>query len=107
MSWWPFKRKEEVLDEEPHMQGARMWIQDLRDVCERCYDDHNEGQRQVRRVQEEWIDSHSKGEVDDSLLEGLEHRAIKLLQADGDEWLRWLDDDDFWKPGWRDEPREE
>jgi hypothetical protein len=29
------------------------------------------------------------------------------LQADGDEWLRWLDDEDFWKPGWRDEPREE
>jgi len=29
MSWWPFKRKEKRLDEEPHMQGARMWIQDL------------------------------------------------------------------------------
>ena len=107
MGWWPFKRREKPLDEEPHMQGARMWIQDLRDVCERCYDDPSEGQRQVRQVREEWTDSHSKGEVDDSLLEGLEHRAIKLLQADGDEWLRWLDDEDFWKPGWRDEPREE
>jgi len=86
---------------------ARMWIQDLRDVCERCYDDPSEGQRQVRQVREEWTDSHSKGEVDDSLLEGLERRAIKLLQSDGDEWLKWLDDEDFWKPGWRDEPRGE
>lgn len=107
MGWWPFKRKEKLLDEEPHMQGTRMWIQDLREVCERCYDDHDEGQRQVRLVRGEWTDSHSKGEVDDSLLEGLERRAIKLLQADGDEWLKWLDDEDFWKPGWRDEPREE
>ncbi len=84
-----------------------MWIQDLRDVCERCFDDSAEGHRQVRQIQAEWAESHGKGEVDESLLEGLDRRAFRLLRADADEWLKWLDDEDFWKPGWRDEPREE
>ena len=43
--------------------------------------------------------------MDDALLEGLDRRALRLLRATDDEWLKWLDDDDFWKPGWRDEPR--
>ena len=38
---------------------------------------------------------------------GLDRRALRLLRASDDEWLKWLDDDDFWKPGWRDEPRGE
>ena len=41
------------------------------------------------------------------LLDGLDRRALRLLRASDDEWLKWLDDDDFWKPGWRDEPRSE
>ena len=48
-----------------------------------------------------------KGKWDDSLLDGLDRRALRLLRASDDEWLKWLDDDDFWKPGWRDEPRGE
>ena len=40
-------------------------------------------------------------------LMGLDRRALRLLRASDDEWLKWLDDDDFWKPGWRDEPRGE
>ena len=45
--------------------------------------------------------------MDDALLDGLDRRALRLLRASDDEWLKWLDDDDFWKPGWRDEPRGE
>ena len=58
-------------------------------------------------MQIEWTDAHSEGEVDDALLDGLDRRALRLLRASDDEWLKWLDDDDFWKPGWRDEPRSE
>ena len=61
----------------------------------------------VRHIQIEWTDAHSEGEVDDALLEGLDRRAIRLLRASDDEWLKWLDDDDFWKPGWRDVSRGE
>ncbi len=61
----------------------------------------------VREMQIEWLDAHTEGEVDEALLNGLNRRAIRLLRADADEWLKWLDNDDFWKPGWRDEPREE
>jgi len=34
-------------------------------------------------------------------LEGLESRAFHLLTCDDSEWMRWLDDLDFWKPGWK------
>ena len=107
MAWWPFKRREKVLDEEPHMRGARMWIQHLREVCERCYDDHEEGQRQISVLQTEWDEADGRGEVDVSLLDGLERRADKLLHADAGAWLEWLDNEEFWNPGWREESSEE
>ena len=88
MGWWPFKRKEKALVEEPHMRGARMWIQ-------------------VSAMQGEWNESRDRGEVDSSLLDGLERRAYKLLQADADTWLEWLDNEEFWNPGWREESLEE
>ena len=43
---------------------------------------------------------HEEGEVDDALLQGLDRRAFRLLRADESEWVRWLDEDGFWKPGW-------
>ncbi len=89
------------------MRGARMWIQDLRETCERCYDDHEEGQLQVSAMQAEWNEADDKGEVDVSLLDGLERRADKLLHADAGAWLEWLDNEEFWNPGWREEPSEE
>ena len=107
MGWWPFKRKEKVLEEEPHMRGTRMWIQDLREICERCYDNHEEGQRQVGVMQAEWNEARDREEVASSLLDGLERRAYKLLQADAETWLEWLDNEEFWNPGWREEPLEE
>ena len=89
------------------MRGARMWIQDLRETCERCYDDHEEGQRQISVLQTEWNEADGRGEVDVSLLDGLERRADKLLHADAGAWLEWLDNEEFWNPGWREEPSEE
>jgi len=107
MGWWPFKRKGKALKEEPHMRGARMWIQDLRETCERCYDNHEEGQRQINAMQAEWNEADGRGEVDVSLLDGLERRADKLLHADAGAWLEWLDNEEFWNPGWREELSEE
>ena len=89
------------------MRGARMWIQDLREACERCYDDHEKGQRQISAMQAEWNEADGRGEVDVSLLDGLERRADKLLHADAGAWLKWLDNEEFWNPGWREEPSEE
>jgi hypothetical protein len=31
----------------------------------------------------------------------LEKRAFQLTRASDKEWIKWLDDDEFWKPGWR------
>ena len=58
-------------------------------------------------MQVEWQDAHAEGEVDDALLQGLDRRVFRLLRADDSEWLGWLDDDDFWKPGWGSDHTEE
>ncbi|HIL00165.1 MAG: hypothetical protein CXT72_01090 [Methanobacteriota archaeon] len=101
MGWWPFKKKSKPIHDDPHVKGTRLWIQELRDVCERNYDNFTEGQRVVRQMQIEWIDANREGVVDNLLLEGLDRRAFRLLRADSKEWLVWLDNEDFWKPGWR------
>jgi hypothetical protein len=97
MSWWPFKKKEKVLQEEPHIKGTRLWLQDLREISEKNFDNSAEGQRQM---QVEWTDAYQKGEVAEQLLSGLDRRAFRLLRADSEEWLKWLDNEDFWLPGW-------
>lgn len=100
MSWWPFKRKKKVVHEEPHIKGTRLWLQDLREISEKNFDNPAEGQRLIRQMQVEWTDDYKNGEVTEELLSGLDRRAFRLLRADADEWLRWLDDEDFWMPGW-------
>lgn len=107
MSWWPFKRKSKVLDEEPHLRGTRMWIQDLREVCERHYDDHVAGHQAVSDIQNEWLAAHQKGEIDVALFEGLQRRSERLLESEEEQWLAWLDNESFWNPGWRDYSEEE
>ena len=77
-----------------------MWIQDLREICERHYDSRANGQELVLEIQPEWRNAHSQGELDTALLDGLERRANRLLEADDDGWMACLDNDDFWKPGW-------
>ncbi|RJU84702.1 MAG: hypothetical protein DWB93_00560 [Candidatus Poseidoniales archaeon] len=88
------------------MRGARMWLQDLREVCEKSFNNHTDGQLKVREMQVEWTAANEIGEVSDSLLEGLNRRAFRLLQADSIEWLEWLDNDKFWNPGWKGEVSE-
>jgi hypothetical protein len=39
--------------------------------------------------------------MDEVLFQGLELRANKLLRADDADFIRLLDDIEFWKPGWR------
>ena len=51
----------------------------------------------------EWKDANSDGIMDDSLFEGLNMRAYRLLNCRDDEFSDWLDNLNFWKPGWRPE----
>jgi hypothetical protein len=88
VSWWPFKKKEKKVHDNLHIKGTKFWLQDV------------EGQRLIRQMQVEWTDSHQKGDVSNELLAGLDRRCFRLLRADSDEWLKWLDDEDFWAPGW-------
>jgi|AJXC01.1.fsa_nt_gi hypothetical protein len=94
MSWWPFKRKSKPFQEDPHIRGTQVWLQDLREVCERNFDNPTEGQRMVRELQVEWTAANAREEVDEALLAGLNRRTLRLLRADAVEWLKWLDDDD-------------
>lgn len=77
-----------------------MWIQDLREVCERNFSDRSEGQLKVEKISIDWRKAHTDGEVDDSLLDGLERRYLLLIGAGDSEWNSILDNEDFWKAGW-------
>tara|TARA_B100001996_G_scaffold368421_1_gene340915 strand:+ start:3242 stop:3562 length:321 start_codon:yes stop_codon:yes gene_type:complete len=100
MKWWPFKKKEKIIQEDPHIKGTHLWLQELREVSEKNFDNHSEGQRLIRQMQVQWTDAHKNGEVSDELLSGLDRRAFRLLRSDSEEWLKWLDNEDFWMPGW-------
>ena len=78
-----------------------MWLQDLREICERNYENPSTGQSLVREIQVEWTDANRRGDLDDSLKQGLDRRAFRLLRADAEEWIGWLDNEEFWKPGWK------
>ena len=82
-------------------------MQVLRDVCERNFEDYEEGQQAVRDIRDEWLAAHDKGEVDQALFEGLQRRAERLLESENEQWLAWLDDESFWNPGWRENSEEE
>ena len=102
MGWWPFTKKDRgKLGDSPHVKGTRMWLQDLRSTCEKHYQNPSSGQALVREMQVEWTDANRKGDLDDMLLQGLDRRAFRLLRADDEEWIGWLDDEKFWEPGWK------
>ena len=101
MGWWPFKRQKKPLIDDPHIKGTRVWLTDLRELCELCFDNHVEGQRRIAEMQIEWKDASTEGEVEKELLEGLERRAFRLMRANAEDWLAWLDNEEFWQPGWR------
>ena len=102
MGWWPFSRRRPAAgNDDPHMRGSRMWLIDLQEACEREYQNPAAGKVKVRELQVEWTEAHTRGEISNELLEGLDRRAFRLIRATPEEWLRWLDDIEFWKPGWR------
>ena len=101
MGWWPFRRREKPLTDNPHIKGTRVWLTELREMCEQHFDNFAEGQRRITMLQIEWKNAHGESELDTELLQGLERRAYRLLRANSDDWLAWLDNEDFWQPGWR------
>ena len=101
MGWWPFSRKRGDRSNEPQVKGTRSWLQDLRGICEKFFDDHASGKEGILKLQNEWREAHQRSELTDELIDGLEIRATRLLSADENSWIDWLDDEGFWKPGWR------
>jgi len=77
-----------------------MWIQDLRESCERNFDERVKGQLEVEEIRNKWRKAHSDGEVDETLLDGLERRSELLIDAQDSDWSKLLDNEDFWKVGW-------
>ena len=102
MRWWPFRKWDrEKVNDSPHVKGTRMWLQELRSICEKNYQNPSAGQALVREMQVEWTDANRRGDLDDMLLQGLDRRAFRLLRASGEEWIGWLDNERFWEPGWK------
>ena len=77
-----------------------MWIQELRECCEANFDHRERGQVEVEEIRNKWMNAYSGGEVDASLLDGLERRYELLIGAEDSEWSKILDNEDFWKAGW-------
>lgn len=102
MGWWPFSSKaSKDAGDNLHIKGTKVWLDDLRTICETHYDKPEAGRMRVREMAIEWADAHSKSELDDTLFEGLERRAFQLTRSSDEEWIKWLDNEEFWKPGWR------
>ena len=51
-----------------------MWIQDLRECCEANFDHREKGQVEVEEIRNKWMNAHTDGEVDESLIDGIERR---------------------------------
>ena len=52
MGWWPFskpKSARRVID--PIMKDGRTWLLELRDMCERNFDNPEEAKRRIRQMQ--------------------------------------------------------
>lgn len=104
MGWWPFKRvpKGPAIPDVIR-RDTRTWLVDLQEACERNFDSPEEARRRIRQMVGEWKDANEEGVMEDYLLEGLNMRAFRLLNCSDSEFSQWLDDLNFWKPGWRPE----
>ena len=99
MGWLPFVKKAKVPD--VILRDTRSWLNELREVCERHHDMPEAARIRIRELKMNWSDAVSKTDMDDVLFQGLELRANKLLRADDTDFIRLLDEVEFWKPGWR------
>ena len=109
MGWWPFsnRKSKHIITDNIHIKGTNIWLTELRELCERHFDDSEKGKLEISLMKNVWEKAKSNEELDLILIEGLFLRADKLLLADEKEWLQILDDDEFWKPGWRPSDEEE
>ena len=110
MGWWPFGRKKKAGRapvNDPLLKDNRILISELRDVCELNFDNPEEARRHIRRMQVEWNDAAREGVLSDVNRSGLDARAFRLLTCEDSDWMVWLDNLDFWKPGWNPEPDNE
>ena len=105
MGWWPFGKKStrRYRVDDPLRKDTRQWLSELRDVCEMNFDNPEGARREIRQMQVHWHQAYSEGILPEYNREGLESRAYRLLSCADDEWMEWLDNDEFWKPGWRPE----
>lgn len=103
MGWWPFGKKTQPTKRinDPLRKDTRQWLSELRDVCEMNFDNPEGARREIRQMQVNWHQAFSEGILPEYNREGLESRAYRLLACADDEWMNWLDDEEFWKPGWR------
>lgn len=102
MGWWPFgKSKPSNRIIEPITKDGRTWLLELRDMCERNFDNPEEAKRRIRQMQVEWQECLENGSLSSVNKEALDSRAIRLLSSTDSEWLNWLDDLEFWKTGWK------
>ena len=95
------RKDRSYVDSQIHVKGTRVWIQELRDVCEKNFNAPHEGKRLIREMQIEWKDAAKRKEIKLELIEGLDRRAFYLLKANDDEWSELLDNLSFWRPGWK------
>ena len=103
MGWWPFGKKTRSRRrvDDPLRKDTRQWLSELRDVCEMNFDNPEGARRQIRQMQVHWHQAYEEGVLPEYNREGLESRAFRLLLCSDDEWMEWLDNEEFWKPGWR------
>ena len=78
-----------------------IWLSELRETCEHHYNSPASGKNEVKRCREEWNLAHQEGTLSKINLDGLVMRADILLTCVEEEWLTWLDNIEFWKPGWK------
>ena len=103
MGWWPFGKKSSPRTrvDDPLRKDTRQWLSELRDVCEMNFDNPEGARREIRQMQVNWHQAYAEGTLPEYNREGLESRAYRLLACADDEWMEWLDNEEFWKPGWR------
>ena len=104
MGWWPFGKKSSSTRRQIDdllRKDTRQWLSELRDVCEMNFDNPEGARRELRQMQVNWHQAYAEGTLPEYNREGLESRAYRLLACADDEWMEWLDNEEFWKPGWR------
>ena len=52
--------KKRSIHSEPHVRSSKMWIQDLREICEKSFDNRETGQLEVESLRVEWQKAFSE-----------------------------------------------